>query len=198
MVVPADKAGWRAWLLTRRRSLSAEQVAAAAASLTRHVLPALRDARRVAAYIPVGREPGSLDLLDGLRSSGTVVLLPVVCAGLQLDWAVYQGRDAVLAGPHGLREPTGDRLGPPAVGTADAVLAPALAVDHAGTRLGRGVGYYDRALARVPRHVPVAALLHDGEFVERLPADAWDRPVTAAVTPASGWTELPLVAHHRR
>jgi 5-formyltetrahydrofolate cyclo-ligase len=78
----------------------------------------------------------------------------------------------------------------------EAILVPALAADHGGVRLGRGAGYYDRALARVPAWVPVVALLHDGELVPWLPADPWDRPVTAAVTPSGGWTNLPLVSHH--
>jgi len=48
----------------------------------------------------------------------------------------------------------------------------------------------------VPDGVPVVAVLHDGELVPRLPAEVWDRPVTAAVTPSKGWTNLPLVTHH--
>ena len=75
---------------------------------------------------------------------------------------------------------------------------PALAVDHRGVRLGRGGGYYDRALAAAPAGVPLVALLHDGELVERLPADPWDTTVTSAVEPAIGWTELPIVEHHVR
>jgi 5-formyltetrahydrofolate cyclo-ligase len=78
----------------------------------------------------------------------------------------------------------------------DLLLVPALAVDRQGTRLGRGAGYYDRALAHVPSGVPVVALLHDGELVSRLPGDRWDHPVTAVSSPAQEWTELPLVEDH--
>ena len=193
----ADKDGWRASLLEARRRLDAAALATAAAALRDHVVPALAGMTTIAAYVPVGREPGSLDLLDALRSGGTVVLLPVV-VGEGLDWCVYVGRSRLAPGPLGLRQPAGPRLGAAALGTADAVLVPALAVDRRGTRLGRGGGYYDRALASVPSGVPVAALLHDGELVASLPADAWDRPMTAAVTPSIGWTELPVEEHHGR
>ena len=49
---------------------------------------------------------------------------------------------------------------------------------------------YDRALARVPAGIPVAALLYDGEVVAHLPRDPWDRPVNAYVTPSAGWIDI--------
>jgi len=143
----------------------------------------------------MGREPGSLRLLDMLRDGGTEVLLPVVVAD-GLDWARYAGAGELIAGALGTRAPTGPRLGPSALATADAVLVPALAVDHRGVRLGRGGGYYDRALATLPPGARLVALLHDGELVERLPADPWDTTVTSVVEPTIGWTELPVVEHH--
>lgn len=189
------KAGWRARLGSGRAALTPGSLAAAEIAVRRHVLAKLARARRIAAYVPVGREPGSLDLLDALLGDGIVVLLPVVVPD-GLDWAAYAGRDRLTAGALGTREPAGPRLGAGAVTSVDVVLVPALGVDHAGTRLGRGGGYYDRTLGRVPAGTPVAALLHDGELVPALPADPWDRPVTAAVTPARGWTELPVEEHH--
>lgn len=189
----ADKARWRARLLSARNRLEAPALAAAAAALHGHVLHGLTGTVTIAAYVPILREPGSLDLLDAVRASGIVVLLPVVVAD-GLDWFSYAGRSSLAAGPWGLSQPSGPRLGSAALGSVDAVLVPALAVDRRGTRLGRGGGYYDRALTSVPAGVPIAALLHDGELVDRLPADPWDRPVTAAVTPSAGWTALPVDA----
>jgi 5-formyltetrahydrofolate cyclo-ligase len=81
-------------------------------------------------------------------------------------------------------------LGLAAIGQADALLVPALAVARDGTRLGRGGGSYDRALRRAPADIPVAALLFEGELVDELPSEDWDMPVTAVVSP-TGWYELP-------
>jgi 5-formyltetrahydrofolate cyclo-ligase len=191
----SGKRGWRARLLAARAGLSSDDLSAAADAVGRHVLARLAGTPRVAAYVPVGREPGSLLMLDALLAGGTEVLLPVVVAD-GLDWARYAGPSGLAAGPLGTRAPAGPRLGPGALGTADAVLLPALAVDHGGVRLGRGGGHYDRALAAVPAGPPLIALLHDGELVPRLPADPWDRTVTAVVSPAIGWTNLPIVEHH--
>ncbi len=185
-----EKAAWRARLLAARRRLPAAERAAAADALADQLLraPALRSVRRVAAYVPVGLEPGSPAALDVLRERGLVVLLPVVLPDHVLDWAEYDGR--LVPARHGLREPAGRRLGSGSLTSADVVLAPGLAVDRRGTRLGRGAGYYDRALAGL-RGVPVAVLLYDTELVEAdLPVEPHDRPVTAAVTPLLGWVDL--------
>jgi 5-formyltetrahydrofolate cyclo-ligase len=189
------KWGWRARLLAARAALPAEQLEANAGAVFRHVLDRLGGRARIAAYVPVGREPGSLRLLDALRDGGTEILLPVVVTD-GLDWARYAGPEGLVAGAFGTRAPDGPRLGAAGLAAADAVLVPALAVDRRGVRLGRGGGHYDRALAAVPTGVPLIALLHDGELVDRLPADPWDRTVTGTVSPVIGWTELPIVEHH--
>ena len=191
------KREWRARLLAARAELAPERLQSAADALSGHVLARLGGLRRIAAYVPMGREPGSLRLLDMLRDGGTEVLLPVVVAD-GLDWARYAGAGELIAGALGTQAPAAPRLGPSALATADAVLVPALAVDHRGVRLGRGGGYYDRALAALPPGARLAALLHDGELVERLPADPWDTTVTSVVEPTIGWTELPVVEHHVR
>jgi 5-formyltetrahydrofolate cyclo-ligase len=193
----SGKSEWRARLLAARAELAPERLESAAEALSGHILARLGGLRRIAAYVPIGREPGSLRLLDMLRDGGTEVLLPVVVAD-GLDWAWYAGARELVAGPRGTRTPTGPRLGSSALATAEAVLVPALAVDHRGVRLGRGGGYYDRALAALPAGARSAALLHDGELVEQLPADTWDTTVTSAVEPTIGWTELPVVEHHVR
>jgi 5-formyltetrahydrofolate cyclo-ligase len=188
------KSTWRASLLASRSQLTPAQLTTAAAAVARHVLDRFAGVPRIAAYVPVGREPGSVALLDALRGAGTEVLLPVVMDD-GLSWGLYTGTDGLTAGPLGTRQPAGPRV---SLAGVEAVLVPALAVDRTGVRLGRGGGYYDRALASLPTGPALAALLHDGELVDRLPADPWDRSVTTVVTPSSGWTELPDVEHHGR
>lgn len=114
------------------------------------------------------------------------MLLPVLLPGGELDWAVYDGR--LLPGPRGTLEPAGARLGLNAVADCAVVVVPALAVDRAGGRLGRGGGSYDRALARTGAYV--IAALHGGELVSALPLEPHDRPVHAAVLPDRGLVEL--------
>lgn len=183
-----EKASLRRELLAARALLSTEDVAAAATALAvgALALPELADAQTVAAYVSVGREPGTRALLDALRERGVRVLLPVLLADNDLDWAVYGGAEHLLPAGRGLLEPDGPRLGPAAVLGADAVLLPGLAVDGAGMRLGRGGGSYDRVLARLSAagaDPALIVLLYANEVVARVPREPHDHPVDAAITP---------------
>lgn len=184
-----DKTSLRAAILADRAGLSTTTLAVAAAAIGEHLVTGVRSAgaTRICAYVPVGSEPGSMVALDELRLGGVEVLLPLLRSDLDLDWARYEGQDALVPAARGLRQPSGRGLGPGAISAVDLVVVPALAVDGAGHRLGRGGGSYDRALARVVRDLPVVALLHDGETRAAVPYDAHDRPVSHVVSPAGGW-----------
>ncbi|MEW1550804.1 5-formyltetrahydrofolate cyclo-ligase [Streptomyces tsukubensis] len=186
---PSDaKRALRRTLLDARARLAPEETEAAARALTRHALelPELTGASTVAAYVSVGREPGTRALLDALRTRGVRVLLPVLLPDDDLDWGVYEGADRLVRAGRGLLEPDGPRLGPGAVREAGAVLLPGLAVDGRGMRLGRGGGSYDRVLERlaaVPVPPCLVVLLYAHEVVAHVPEEAHDRPVHAVVTP---------------
>ncbi|MGH3980236.1 MAG: 5-formyltetrahydrofolate cyclo-ligase, partial [Pseudonocardiaceae bacterium] len=124
MTPSAGKQELRRAVLAARAALPIEVHAAEAAALAS---AAGRFSGTVCAYHPVGSEPGSAALLDALRAAGCRVLLPVVTAGGPLEWAEHSG--SLRAGPLGLLEPDGPRLGAGAIATAGLVLVPALAVD---------------------------------------------------------------------
>jgi len=186
------KAELRAQFLDRRRARPVSERTAAAAAVTRGLLRGLAGVRTFAAYLPEDDEPGYGRLPAAFTQLGARVLLPVTPTdGRELGWAVDTGRTA--PGRHGLLEPVGPRLGATAVGTADVVVVPALAVARNGIRLGRGGGYYDRALEHARQDAVVVALLFDDEFVDELPTEPHDRPVTAVVTPSGGWQTLSAI-----
>lgn len=185
------KRALRRQLLAARAALPAEELTRRADALC-HAAGAsgwLDGVRRTAAYVSIGAEPGTEPLLGHLRRTGVEILLPVLAPERSLDWAVDEGPDRLADGAYGLREPTGPRLGPAAVATADLVLVPALAVDRTGNRLGRGAGYYDRALAHVSAGTPVVAVVYAEEVLDAVPVEPHDRPVTGALTHA-GWVRM--------
>jgi 5-formyltetrahydrofolate cyclo-ligase len=181
-------------LLAARRQLTAPGRAGAARDIRDAILsmPETQMAGTVAAYYSVGSEPDTHGLLFALWKRGSYVVLPILLPDGDLDWASYEGPESLRPGPRGLTEPAEPPRGVSAISSADLVLVPALAVDHAGMRLGRGGGSYDRALARVGTPVPTVALLYDSEFVPHVPSGQHDQRVRMIARPAGGITRLPL------
>jgi len=153
--IAAEKAAWRRRIRAARLARDPEVRARHSALLTDAALELAgrTDGGLVCAHLPVGVEPWSVSGVEALRAAGHDVVVPVVAdrAG-PLDWARFDGPDALAAGPFGLWEPTGRRLGPGAVQHARLVLLPALAADRHGVRLGQGGGFYDRTLQGAMRH----------------------------------------------
>ncbi|WP_164702303.1 5-formyltetrahydrofolate cyclo-ligase [Modestobacter sp. KNN46-3] len=184
--VVSAKAALRESLLAGRAARSPAARTAAAEALAEALAERLGGSSVVAAYVPAAEEPGAGRLPDALPGR---LLLPVVPArGQELTWAEHDGR--LAPGRFGLLEPTGPRLPPGALAAADVVVVPALAVAADGMRLGRGGGFYDRALAHARPGATVVALVFDEELVAELPAGPHDRRVTAVVTPSAGWWQL--------
>lgn len=178
---PESKARLRRRLTAARRDLAADIRDEEASALVKWVADI--DAPVVCCYLPVGTEPGSVAMVDAIRAR---VLLPVVTGAAPLDWAEYAGETTLVPGPYGLREPGGPRLGPDAIGTADVILIPALAIDRRGVRLGRGAGHYDRSLPLARADAALIAVVRDDELLEHLPDEPHDVRMTATLTPRLG------------
>lgn len=180
-------------VLSARRHLPLSVLGERARSVAEHLTATseVRLAATVAAYVSVSSEPGTGPLLDRLHEAGKRVILPLLQADNDLDWAAYDGAKSLRPARRGVLEPSGRPLGPDALSTADVVLVPGLAVGRDGTRLGRGGGSYDRALGRVPVGTFVAVLLNSEELLLAVPRDDHDRAVTAVATEL-GVTRLPL------
>ncbi|WP_257181429.1 5-formyltetrahydrofolate cyclo-ligase [Corynebacterium cystitidis] len=165
---------------TEKRRSDASIVAFAAA----YVRGLKNPSPRVAAYCPLPDEPGYDFLLTALASQAASILLPIAMPSGALEWAPYRGQSDLESGTLGIWQPTGPRHGNEALARCDAIFLPALAIDTNGNRLGKGAGYYDRALAGVKGHVPLIALVYDHELIDELPSNEFDIPVDSAITPA--------------
>jgi 5-formyltetrahydrofolate cyclo-ligase len=182
----AAKAGWRADLVARRRQRPATERQDARAAISAHLGGLRLAGNTVCAYLPLPSEPLDPRVLSRLLEAGAVLLLPVATADSPLDWCRWTS-GAIRRGPFGIDEPVGDRLGAGAIATADLVLVPALAVDRAGNRIGRGGGHYDRSLALLSRPA-----VRDGQrrsprlpaVSPRLPAVSPDLPAVSRRLPA--------------
>jgi len=186
------KPEFRTRILAARRAVTAAERARETRSLQTKMAELSADAGTVCGYVPVGTEPGaapggSVPMLDGL--TGVRVLVPIARTGLPMRWARYRP-GGLVAAPFGLREPPPPWLPPESIAEASLILVPALAVDRRGVRLGRGAGFYDRALALADPAARLVAVVRDEELVDELPAEPHDVPMTHALTPGRGLVAL--------
>jgi 5-formyltetrahydrofolate cyclo-ligase len=200
---PRDKRAWRTGLRARRRAAAGDEAGrqrrAAEGAALREALDAELRLRGVgptevvAAFAPTPLEPDLMPWLLAQTSAGRPLLLPVFSGTAELSWVRWDGAGDLDASPaRGFGdEPVGERLGPTALTQVAAVVAPALAVDRSGVRLGHGGGFYDRALGLRPAGAPVLVVVHPEEVLPAgtLPRDAHDAPFDAVVTAAG--TVLP-------
>jgi 5-formyltetrahydrofolate cyclo-ligase len=142
----------------------------------------------VAAYLSTGSEPGTLQLVAWLAANGVRVLLPVLShpIGGRLErpaWAPYEGPDSLWRGALSILEPTGQPLPSEQLPEAELVICPGLAANRLGDRLGRGGGWYDRALVHASQSAPIWVLLNTDEVLDIIPVQEWDRRVDVIITP---------------
>lgn len=186
----AGKSVLRGRLLAARRAVARDVRAHEARALAEHLDALTIPADTVCAYLPVGTEPGSIAMVDGLQRRGLRVLLPVVDTsdnGLPtaLAWGDYRP-GGLVATRFGLLEPAAPWLPPATLAEAAVVIVPALAVDRRGARLGRGAGYYDRSLPLRNADAQLIAVVRDAEVFKELPSEPHDVPMTHVLTPGRG------------
>ncbi len=135
----------------------------------------------VSGYLAIGSEIDPSRLLQRLRLLGADICLPRVGANDQMDFRLIRSDDDLEAGPFGLTQPAAHTE----IVSPTLVIAPLLAFDAAGNRLGYGKGHYDRALARLREtgRVFVCGVAYADQEVISIPVEDTDIPLDWVVTP---------------
>jgi len=149
--VLVGKSAWRALCRKRMRARSpilrtAHAVRAAGELLS--LAAALRP-RFVGLYAPLGGEVDTRELANVLIVNGHALAYPWLTGdGETMAFRACEGPSALRPRPRSrLMEPTGEIVAPEDIGL---LVAPALGIAPTLQRLGRGGGYYDRYLPRLP------------------------------------------------
>jgi 5-formyltetrahydrofolate cyclo-ligase len=174
-----DKAALRADMRRRRVLLSRENPDAAGEAATHAPLALI--VRVVAGYWPIGSEIDPWPLLRRFEAAGARLALPVVTAAdAPLAFRLWRDGDDLAADALGLLAPTE----PGAAVCPDVIIAPVLAFDRRGGRLGQGGGYFDRTLAalRAAGPILVIGLAFAGQETEAVPFEPHDQRLDAILT----------------
>ena len=184
MTARAGGASLRKQVRARRRALGPEERASADAATLRHVreLPAFRSARRVALYFSFDGEP---DLGSLIRFNRRREFYAPILAGRDMHFAAVGPRTDFDLNLFGIPEPRPVELID--ARSLDLVLAPLVAFDEAGNRVGVGAGYYDRCFSFLrlrrswfkPKLVGIAYSL---QGVDPIQPNPWDVPLWGVIT----------------
>lgn len=149
-------------------------------------LPALSRCERIACYIAVGGEVDCAPIMAEALARGRRLYLPVL-HGQALFFAPWDPRRDMVRNRFGIPEPAGDDGRWLRGSELDVVLAPLVAFDDAGHRLGMGGGFYDRAFRFIAqrgrwRHPHLIGLAYEFQRVDALPARRWDVALHGVIT----------------
>ena len=144
-----------------------------------------------AAYFPIRSELSPLDLLARLADLGCATALPVTPAeGQPLRFHRWASGDRLDDGPYGTKQPSADQP----LCRPDVILAPMLAFDSVGWRLGYGGGFYDRTLAVLRgagHHLSLIGIAYGGQKLDKIPVGPYDMPLDAVLCPTGLFTPVP-------
>lgn len=177
-----DRDELRRAMRARRDALDEDYRRLAAREAARHLLASdmWRRASSVCAYCAVDSELDARLIIEAALHAGKALYLPRCARRGEMRMIRTRALSELRPGRFGIPEPAGGEELP---GAPDLCLAPGLAFDRAGGRLGYGGGYYDRFLAGA-RPQFVAALAYPCQVIARVPAMAHDAPVDYIITPA--------------
>ena len=170
----------------RRRSLSGAQRQTAqhlAARRLRRLSPLWR-ARSVAIYLAVDGEADPAPVATGAYARGQRIYAPVLL-GETLRFARLTYDTPLRENRFGILEPaTGDCIDPRHL---DVVIAPLVAFDDSGTRIGMGGGFYDRCFSFLKERTywlrpRLIGLAYEFQRLQTISRSTWDIPLWAAVT----------------
>ncbi len=186
--VRGNKLSLRRRIRARRSALlpAVARIAAFSAVHRLWSLPCLARARRLAIYLPAAGELDCTPMALQAWRRGRQVFLPVI-AGRTLRFAPFHPGSDLRANRFGIPEPVTPRRNWRNARQLDVIVAPLVAFDSDGRRLGMGGGFYDRTLAfrtrrsrgRRPHFIGLA---FEMQKVAKLPSDAWDVALDAVVT----------------
>lgn len=182
-----DKADLRRRMRKLRLIADQKEGPEAVLAILRHALAGIeaigvKSGSIVAGYWPLGTEVDIRPLMARLCERGAVCSLPVIVENGKLAFRSWRPGDPLKDGDRGTMHPPANA---PTV-EPEILFVPILAVDNAGTRLGQGGGYYDRALGvlRAKRPVTAVGVGYAVQHVDRLPCDAGDQPMDWVLTEA--------------
>ena len=178
-----DKKELRRYIREQKRHFTPQQLGEMSLSIMSSVLthPRIQEADTILMYHSLPDEVDTHSALDQLLAMGKKVLLPKVVSDTEMTIHEYTGADSLQPSePYGILEPTTPELSIINCQLSIAIV-PGMAFDKQGHRLGRGKGYYDRFLSRIPNIYKIGVCF-PFQMLESIPSESTDVVMDEVIT----------------
>ncbi len=180
----------------KRRQLSAIEQQQHSLQLSQHIIhsQAYKKAQHIALYLSADGEADLSFLIQHLHSEvKKTAYLPVITSKKNsiMRFAPYAKNSPLKNNCFAIAEPVYEEQRLKNSQQLDLILAPLVAYDDQGYRIGMGGGFYDRALQHLITTKGIAqahlkpifmGVAHDFQGVRKLPVQQWDVALNALVT----------------
>lgn len=174
-------------ILKQRSALSPIEISQKSQAIAKYVSfhPDYEKAKTILIYLDFKSEVQTELMVKHALLAGKKVYVPVVQEGDDnLLLVAYEGDiTPMYRSNYGILEPLVTTANTISIGAIDLILAPGVAFDARGYRLGYGGGYYDRLIEpKKDLKLPVYALAFSLQMVEHVPHDTWDQRIDGIFT----------------
>ena len=176
-----EKQRLRQTMRTLEQQLSDKYKAASSRSICAHLLamPEYQAADTVFCFVGSAKEIDTRPILEHALRAGKRLCVPLCTAPGIMELRELNSLDDLIPGSYGIMEPKEDSS---IVDTDDVDFAilPCLTCNHAGQRLGKGGGYYDRFLSHY--RSGTVLLCREKLIRDEIPVEPHDYPVPWVLT----------------
>jgi 5-formyltetrahydrofolate cyclo-ligase len=154
-------------------------------------MPLMEKADAIMSYVSFGSEVYSMSMITRLIAMGRRVSIPY-CVEDELRLFVLKDFSELMTINFGVLEPKLKLRELPerqmSIDELQIVIVPGIAFDPNGGRVGRGKGYYDRFIKKLPENVTTIALAFDCQMFDNVPMNENDQFVKIIVTESKIYT----------
>ncbi|MCK4810299.1 MAG: 5-formyltetrahydrofolate cyclo-ligase [Candidatus Omnitrophica bacterium] len=170
MVIMKEKEIIRKKLLERLLSLTIKELERRSKNVGKKIqkLSEYIDAKCVMVYYPLKGEVNILGIVRKTLNKKRVCF-PLIKDRDLVPYRVKDLEKDFIRGPLGVRQPNPELTEEVKLEDLDLVIVPGLAFDYSGHRLGRGAGFYDRFLKKLPEKTKIVGVAFNLQILENLP-----------------------------
>ncbi len=186
MINKLNKHFLRKQLLNKRKFLSKRSILEKSNKIADKLIKfdKYQQSEKIMLYISTKLEVQTQRIIESAQKDNKSIYIPLIIPEQHdlIPSLVIDFEKEIALGNLGIYQPRKEfhRLFPPSI--LDLVIVPGLAFNQQGHRLGRGGGYYDRFLKKLPVQAYSIALAFEMQMIEQIPLEENDMPVDCIIT----------------